>query len=119
MAGPIAPIRRTSRAQRVDGVRRHDACESEAMFEPKVPQLPAVIPQPDGDPDRPAAEAPKPEAGGAAPFAAQLYGQPGVRRGLKGGQEVLDKARATYLSAEYSGPNDRRPAKGRITRTEI
>ena len=118
MAGPIDPIRRVSRGQRADAVRRHEACESGTMFEPKIPQLPAVIPQPEPADDAPHAETLKSDAA-AAPFAAQLYGQPGVKRGLKGGQEVLDKARATYLGNEYSGPNDRRPAKGRITKTEI
>jgi hypothetical protein len=62
---------------------------------------------------RPAAEA------GLAPFAAQLIGQDGQRRGLKGGQPVLDKARSAYLTAEWSGPNDRRVSAGKITRTKI
>lgn len=119
MSGPVDPIRKVSRVQRADAVRRHEACESEAMFEPKIPQLPAVIPQPESANDEPHAETLKGDAAASAPFAAQLYGQPGVKRGLKGGQEVLDKARATYLGAEYSGPNDRRPAKGQVTKTEI
>ncbi|MBS0295172.1 MAG: hypothetical protein JSR45_02600 [Proteobacteria bacterium] len=53
-----------------------------------------------------------------AAFNAQLYGG-GPRRGLKGGAETLDNARATYLGAEYSGPNDRRPKAGLIRKTEI
>jgi hypothetical protein len=32
---------------------------------------------------------------------------------------VLEQARSTYLQNEYAGPNDRRPRKGQITRTEI
>lgn len=43
---------------------------------------------------------------------AQLLGQDGVRRGLKGGAPVLDAARAAYLDAEYSGEADRRPPVG-------
>jgi hypothetical protein len=43
----------------------------------------------------------------------------GHRRGLKGGQETLQRARTTYLGAEFSGEADRRPKKGRITKTEI
>ena len=50
---------------------------------------------------------------------AQLLGQPGQKRGLKGGSEVLEKARATYLEREFSGRFDRRPRKGRITKTEV
>lgn len=61
---------------------------------------------------------PQPAAGPDAAFSAQLMaGTP--KRGLKGGPETLDKARSTYLGAEYSGANDRRPKKGRITKTEI
>jgi len=55
---------------------------------------------------------------GFAAFAAQMLGQPGIKRGLRGGPEVLDKARAAYLEAEYSGPGERRIPTGRITKTE-
>ncbi len=54
-----------------------------------------------------------------AEFAAQLMGQKGQKRGLRGGPETLDKARSTYLGAEWSGLADRRPQAGRITKTEI
>lgn len=54
-----------------------------------------------------------------ATFAAQVLGQPGKKRGLRGGPEVLDNARSTYLSREYSGPNDRRPEPGIRKKTEI
>ena len=50
---------------------------------------------------------------------AQLLGQPGQKRGLKGGKEVLEKARATYLEREFSGRYERRPRKGKITKTEV
>jgi hypothetical protein len=46
-------------------------------------------------------------------------GQGGQKRGLRGGPETLDHARTTYLETEWSGPADRRPAPGRITKTEI
>jgi hypothetical protein len=59
----------------------------------------------------------KPEP--AAPFEAQLLGQPGQKRGLRGGQPVLDHARAAYLGAEYSGVSDRRPPSGVITRKDV
>jgi hypothetical protein len=57
--------------------------------------------------------------GADAGFAAQILGQGGQKRGLRGGPETLDKARSTYLGAEWSGPADRRPRPGRITKTEI
>lgn len=56
---------------------------------------------------------------GASTFEAQMLGQDGARRGLKGGQEVLSKARSTYLSSEYSGGGDRRPKPGQVKKTDI
>lgn len=52
-------------------------------------------------------------------YAAQLIGQEGQKRGLKGGQPVLEAARSAYLGAEHSGPADRRPKVGQVKRTEI
>ena len=52
-------------------------------------------------------------------FTAQLIGQTGQKRGLRGGPETLDKARNAYLGAEWSGGADRRPSAGRTTKTEI
>ena len=49
---------------------------------------------------------------------AHLIAQNARVRGLRGGQQVLDTARNTYLENEYSGPNDRRARTGRITKTE-
>lgn len=63
-----------------------------------------------------AAPAPAPKA---AAFAAQVLGQTGQRKGLKGGPPVLDAARSTYLGAEYSGSRERRPKPGGVTKTEI
>ena len=70
----------------------------------------------------PRAEAPKdatPRRGNPAPFAAQVLGQGGQKRGLRGGPETLQTARSAYLEAEYSGPADRRPKTGLIKKTEI
>ena len=53
-----------------------------------------------------------------ASYAAQLLSG-GEKRGLRGGPETLDRAKSTYLKSEYSGPNDRRPQPGRVTRTDI
>lgn len=55
----------------------------------------------------------------AAAFAAQVMGQTGQRKGLKGGPPVLDAARSTYLGAEYAGEKDRRPPAGLIRKTEL
>jgi hypothetical protein len=52
-------------------------------------------------------------------YAAQLLGQDGQRRGLRGGAPVLDAARSAYLGAEYSGENDRRPLSGLIAKKAI
>ncbi|MGZ3305982.1 MAG: hypothetical protein ACXU8U_08990 [Asticcacaulis sp.] len=51
-------------------------------------------------------------------FAAQVLSG-GEKRGLRGGPETLERAKTTYLKSEYSGPNDRRPRPGQVTRTEI
>ena len=53
-----------------------------------------------------------------ATFSAQVLGG-GEKRGLRGGAETLERAKSTYLKSEYSGPNDRRPSPGRVTKTEI
>lgn len=77
----------------------------------------AVDPPPTLDgPAEPAT--PKPRRFGFAVFAAQLLGG-GQKRGLRGGPETLDRARAAYLETEWSGPSDRRVRKGRITKTEV
>ena len=54
-----------------------------------------------------------------SPYAAQMLGQDGQRRGLRGGDPVRYAARSAYLDAEYSGENDRRPASGLIMKTAI
>ncbi|MDP8916119.1 MAG: hypothetical protein M3M95_02735 [Pseudomonadota bacterium] len=59
-----------------------------------------------------------PERPTAAGVKAQLLDER-PRRGLKGGPEVLEQARATYLQNEFSGRRDRRPRKGQITKTEV
>ena len=73
---------------------------------------------PSGSPanEPPDAKAPR---NAIAAFIAQILGQPGQKRGLRGGPETLKTARSTYLETNWSGPSDRRPRPGRITRTEI
>jgi hypothetical protein len=66
------------------------------------------------------AQTPRPgDQAGDSAFAAQLLGQSGRKRGLKGGPPVLVGARSAYLEAEFSGPSDRRVAVGKITKTDI
>jgi len=60
-----------------------------------------------------------PPLDGQAAFSAQLLGQPGVRRGLRGGPGVVEAARSAYLETNYSGPADRRPNKGILKKTDI
>ena len=113
MNGPIDPIRRAQAARRALPAPR-DAAEDPAR------------PETDGEEDvtfvRDEQPAPPPRdqrRGAFATFAAHLMGQSGQKRGLRGGQEVLDAARSTYLGTEYSGPADRRPKAGLIKKTEI
>lgn len=68
----------------------------------------------------PARPAPTPPADASpSAFAAQMIGQTGQKRGLRGGPPVLDAARHTYLGAEYSGPAERRPKPGKATDTDV
>jgi hypothetical protein len=52
-------------------------------------------------------------------FDAQMLTQGSIKRGLRGGKEVLDAARSTYLKTEWSGPADRRPPEGLFTKAKI
>ncbi len=81
-----------------------------------VPTTPAAE---DAQPPARAAAPTPPSDGSAAIFAAQLIGQTGQRRGLKGGPPVLDAARSAYLGTEYSGAGERRPKPGRAEDTDI
>jgi hypothetical protein len=54
-----------------------------------------------------------------AVYAAQLLGQDGQKRGLKGGTPVLAAARVAYLETEYSGADDRRPSVGLLRSASV
>jgi hypothetical protein len=73
----------------------------------------------DHDPAPGAKPRPAASARADAAFAAQLIGQDGQKRGLKGGAPVLNAARSTYLGAEYTGEKERRPPAGSKTKTEL
>src|SRR5258706_14479144 len=115
MTGPIDPLRRAQRTPRPAdrrGEERRAAEESAVASAAETPKVPvAVGPVHDHEP--------KPPVFGPGAFSAQLLGQGGEKRGLRGGPPVLETARSAYLEAEYLGPLDRRMGKGRITKTEI
>lgn len=113
---PVTPVSAEDRreAQRRRAEDRRAASRSRALV-PLGPDAKGPDPEPAA---RPAGRA-TPPAEPAAAFAAQLIGQDGQRRGLKGGPPVLGAARVGYLETEYSGPNERRPPVGRSRRTEV
>ena len=75
--------------------------------------VPAIV---SGEPVRPI---PDHASEGASVFSAQLMGQDGQKRGLRGGPETLGAARSVYGATEWSGAADRRARKGSIGKTEI
>ncbi|MBX7248986.1 MAG: hypothetical protein K1X35_08100 [Caulobacteraceae bacterium] len=110
MTDPIDPVRRSvaSRPTRRRGEDRRREGQGDAR-----PDMAFPVPAPERhDPE------PTPPPSDSA-FAAQVLGQGGQKKGLKGGPEVLNKARGAYLGAEYSGEADRRPPPGLIKKTEI
>ncbi|MBO9710627.1 MAG: hypothetical protein J7521_20690 [Caulobacter sp.] len=109
MNGPIDPIRRAGATRKALPAPR-DSDRPEAGSDEDVTFV---------RDEEPAAPPPPPRRGAFATFAAHLMGQSGQKRGLRGGQEVLDAARSTYLGTEYSGTADRRPKAGLIKKTEI
>ena len=114
--GPIAPV-----GERRAGDRRvTERRDSERRNNGKAPRGKANLPVPTASPKaaKPTPDADPSPAAAAAAFAAQLMGQRGQKRGLKGGPPVLKSARAAYLEAEWSGPSDRRVPVGKITKTE-
>jgi hypothetical protein len=117
MTDPISPIggasglRGPSRRATAD---EDDQAEAGAPEAPTAAQLPAPI-----APTTVYREPPRSRRAALAAFAAQLLGQGGQKRGLRGGPETLDKARAAYLETEWSGPSDRRLRRGGITKTEV
>lgn len=107
MTGPVDPLDPV-RPPRPERRRRPRAASA-------LP--PALIPG-EGPRAHPTEPPPQPQ-GLLGAAAAHLLGQEHRRRGLRGGPETLEAARETYLKTEYSGPADRRPRAGRITRTEV
>jgi hypothetical protein len=113
MTDPISPIGGASGSQSVSrrtiADDQHADSDAADTGEARLPMVVAQEPH----------AAPRSRRAALAAFAAQLLGQGGQKRGLRGGRETLDKARSAYLEAEWSGPADRRLRAGRITKTEI
>jgi hypothetical protein len=101
---PGAPRRRRTDALALPSPARPSSEQPADAPEPPLAAAPRAVPDPRG-PD--------------AVFAAQVLGQDGQKRGLRGGPEILQKAQASYLGAEWSGGADRRAKKGSKTKTEI
>ena len=117
MSDDVRPISAVQPRERRSSQRRGEERRAEAMQARRevVPVEPAV-----DHATSPARPAPTPPVDASpAAFAAQLLGQSGQKRGLKGGPPVLGAARNTYLGAEYSGPSERRPQPGKATDTDI
>ena len=110
---PIAPVQRRAdrRAAERRAEERRAASTSRAL-------VPTTFPSEAAEPPARPAPAPPPDPG-AAVFAAQVMGQTGQRRGLKGGPPVLDAARSAYLGTEHSGAGERRPLPGKAKDTDV
>jgi hypothetical protein len=110
---PVGPVQRRAdrRADDRRATERRAGSASRAL-------VPVGFPVDAAEP--PARPAPTPPADpGAAVFAAQMMGQTGQRRGLKGGPPVLDAARSAYLGTEHSGAAERRPQPGKAKDTDV
>ena len=104
---------------RIDPIRRATLMRKAAKTEPaeetaeaEVVHLPVPV-------DRVSRIMPRAQEDAHAAFAAQLIGQDGQKRGLRGGPQVIDAARGAYNRVEYSGPADRRAPKGGAAKTQI
>lgn len=119
---PVGPVEGHTVHERREGDRRgRDRRAAEAKAEAASRGLVPAGERVDhaASPAKPAVSPPNPVVAPPALFAAQVLGQKGQKRGLKGGPPVLDAARSTYLGAEYSGKRDRRPRVGRARQTEV
>lgn len=117
--GPIGPIEGQTVHERREGDRRER--DRRTAAEARVKEASRAL-VPSGERDDHAASPAKPAVSPLSPpalFAAQVLGQKGQKRGLKGGPPVLDAARSSYLGAEYSGKRDRRPRVGKASQTEV
>ena len=119
MTGPVRPVgpveprgpqRRTGDRRQGDERREGEPRPARALVPSDEQSAPA---------DEPARAPTPPNPVQPSVFAAQMIGQTGARKGLKGGPPVLDAARGSYLGTEYSGAGERRPKPGKTKRTDI
>lgn len=110
MTSPIDPIRNTGRSRRTLRPKREVADSAHEVGEDR--NLPVVTgPAVTHEPEQP--------ADSASIFKAQLMGQDGQKRGLRGGPQVIGAAHSAYATTEWSGPVDRRTRKGGVKKTEV
>src|SRR5579862_2016155 len=107
--GPIDPIRPVRLITRQPPRPDADAARTD---EPPVVNVTVNVGAGDAEP------APTPSLPPISPEA-HVIAQNARQRGLRAGQKVLETARNTYLGAQWSGPNDRRIATGKITKTDV
>jgi len=100
---PIRPIRLIRREARPEATESQD--DTATVFNVSINVAP------------PAEPPPTPRA--PTNLDAHLIAQQARVRGLRGGQNVLETARHTYLETEWSGPNDRRTSAGQIAKTDV
>ena len=113
---PVSPVERQDRRDRDRRAAERRAGSTSRELVPLGEAADHAAPSE----DNPARPAPRPAADpGATAFAAQMIGQTGQRKGLKGGPPVRGAARSTYLGTEYSGLNERRPGAGKGKRTDV
>ena len=125
---PVGAVRARDRraAERRTAERREEKAAQDKAASASRELVPAgeVVDHPEADDRDPATSAARTRkarsaATGAAAYAAQLLGQGGQRNGIRGGPPVMDAARASYLGAQYSGEEERRPPSGTTKRTEV
>ena len=113
----VGPVE--SREQHREGRQGSDRRAEERRAAPASRSLvPTDLPPDAAAPPARAAAAPPSDAAAAA-FAAQMLGQSGQRRGLKGGPPVLEAARSAYLGTKHSGVGERRPQPGKAKDTDV
>ena len=121
MTDGVRPIDPVTGRDRRDTQRRSNERRAQASARPEPGTAIVPVSEVVDEPVDPAtAAAPPPRPPGPDPaFAAQLIGQGGQRKGIRGGPPVMDAARSAYLGNEYSGQNDRRPPTGVARKTDI
>lgn len=107
----MSRIDRIRRASLVGKAFKADNDPQDDVPEPRVVNLPAVVPA--------ASPSPAGDGDAGAAFAAQLMGQDGQKRGLRAGPLHIEAARGAYNKVEWSGSKDRRARAGRTARTEV